>query len=99
MSIFKKSPPKNFPFSDSPDLGCLLCVHTSEKGILYVSHDSSDGMWQFTCGEGNHEYEDAKLVSLSEVFQQDNSIGALAKMPRGYHAERKDVNSPWKISE
>lgn len=85
-------------FYDSPDTVTIICCHILEKQtpILYVSHDEDDGMWQFLCGE-THEIDDAKLVSLKEVFDLDNSVSALKDMPHGYYAERKTQDDNWVI--
>ncbi len=87
-----------FPFEDAPNMATITCCHVidREKPILYVSHDADDGMWQFLCGEV-HEPEDAKIVSLYKIFDMDNTVGALYKMPCGYCAERAAVTEGWTI--
>lgn len=87
-----------FSFYDSPNTVTIICCHILEKQvpILYVSHDEDDGMWQFLCGE-THEIDDARLVSLKEVFDLDNSVSVLKDMPRGYYAERKTQDDVWVI--
>lgn len=87
-----------FPFNDDPDTAAIICCHIMENmaPILYVSHDEDDGMWQFLCGK-EHEIDEARVVSLKEVFDLDNSIGVLKDMPCGYYAERKMQNDDWII--
>lgn len=90
----------NFPFDDAPDTAVITCCHilNREKPILYVSHDADDGMWQFLCGEV-HETEDGRIVSLHKIFDMDNTVGMLHKMPCGYYAERNTVTDEWIIQK
>ena len=85
-----------FPFEDAPNMATITCCHVidSEKPIFKESHDADDGMWQFLCGEV-HELEDGKIVSLYKIFDMDNTVGALYKMPCGYCAERAAVTEGW----
>ena len=89
-----------FPFREPENTAVITCCHIIENGadILYVSHDAEDGMWQFLCG-GTHTQEQARVVSLNEIFTLDNTISELASMPCGYIAERKNKNSKWKIKK
>ena len=89
-----------FPFDDAPNTMAIICSHILEQGdnILYVSHDEDDRMWQFLCGK-SHEINDAKLVSIEEVFALDNSISNIADMPCGYVATRKNATSKWIIQK
>ena len=89
-----------FPFDDVPNTMAIICNHILEQGdnILYVSHDEDDGMWQFLCGK-SHDINDARLVSLEEVFALDNSISNIADIPCGYVATRKNATAKWKIQK
>ena len=89
-----------FPFSESENTAVITCCHIIENGadILYVSHDAEDGMWQFLCG-GTHTQEQARVVSLNEIFALDNTVSELADMPCGYIAQRKSKHSKWKIKK
>ena len=89
-----------FPFNEPENTATITCCHIVEKtaDILFVSHDEDDGMWQFLCG-GSHMQEDAKIVSLSEIFMLDNSVSELSNMPCGYIAQRKSKDSKWVIKE
>ena len=40
---------------------------------------------------------EARIVSLYSIYLKDKSIEALADMPCGYCAERKDKNAEWII--
>ena len=89
-----------FPFLEPENTAVITCCHIIENGadILYVSHDAEDGMWQFLCG-GAHMQEQARVVSLREIFTLDNTVSELANMPCGYIAERTNKNSKWKIKK
>lgn len=89
-----------FPFYDAPDTVTIICCHIidDDEPILYVSHDEDDGMWQFLCGS-RHDTDEARVVSLKEVFDLDNSVGVLKDMPCGYYAERKTQNDTWLVKK
>ena len=63
-----------FPFDDDPRTACIVCSHVlnKEESITYISHDE-DGMWQFLCDK-EHSMDDARIVSLEEVYALDPSI-------------------------
>lgn len=63
--------------------------------VLYVTHDSDDGTWQFLCGAEHHAPEDAKMVSLGQVVVLDPTLNALHDMPLGYGATRSATNADW----
>ena len=90
----------DFPFYDAPNTASIICCHIIDdrKPILYVSHDIDDGMWLFLCGS-THETHEARVVSLKECFDLDNSIGMLIDMPCGYYAERKTQDDKWIIKK
>ena len=77
----------DFPFYDAPNTATIICCHIIDDGkpILYVSHDEDDG--------------EARLVSLKEAFDLDNSVGVLKDMPCGYYAERKTQNDNWLVKK
>lgn len=89
-----------FPFDELPNTAAITCCHILNEGlpILYVSHDEDDGMWQFLCGK-SHDVSEARIVSLYSIFALDNSIEPLAKMPCGYVAERRSMESEWIIKK
>jgi len=100
MMNSKESMHVKFPFDEPKNTAVITCSHIIENGfdILYVSHDEKDGMWQFLCG-GTHVQEDARIVSLNEIFMIDNTISRLANMPCGYIAERESKNASWIIKK
>lgn len=93
MGLFNK-----FPFKDKPNTAVFTCVHilNKEKSILYVIHDE-EGSWQFLCGD-NHAENDAKIVSLEEIYKLDKTIGKLSNLECGTSAIRSDKSSNWIIS-
>lgn len=88
-----------FPFADSPNTACITCCHVlnEKRQILYVSHDK-DGFWQFLCG-GQHEKEDARIVSLANILEIDKTIGDLAQLDYGEYAETEDGMSDWIVKK
>ena len=89
-----------FTFKDAKNTATLTCCHVLEgsRDILYASHDEDDGMWQFLCG-GLHQEDDARIISLREAFELDNSISELSNIPYGSYAERKSRQDKWSINK
>ena len=87
----------DFPFYDKPNTATIICCHIIDDGkpILYVSHDEDDGMWQFLC-EDAHSEEDARIISLYEVYLIDKTVGQVADMPCGCCISRKNGSENWK---
>lgn len=85
----------DFPFTDNPNTACFTCCHVlnENKPILYVSHDE-DGYWQFLCG-GKHTKKDARIVSLADILEIDETISDLAQLDYGEYAESEDETSNW----
>ncbi|WP_282124785.1 hypothetical protein [Algibacter mikhailovii] len=101
MSIFKlfgqgKKDKTEFKFSDAEDKAVFTCNHvTDEKSpILYATHDI-DGDWQFLCGQNNHAEEKAKIISLKNAVELDNTLNELFEMPIGVGAERNGIGEKW----
>ena len=86
-----------FAFKDAPNTVCIVCHHVlaGKNPITFISHDEGDGMWQFLCSE-DHTGEDARLISLAEAFQIDESINQVADFPRGFVMERTEAKGRWK---
>ena len=78
-----------FPFDDDPHTACIVCNHVLKKegAITYITHDE-DGMWQFLCDK-EHSMDDARIVSLEEVYALDPSIGEVTDMPCGCFFNKK----------
>lgn len=97
MKLFSKLKKHSFPFSDKPNTATFVCTHVlnAERPILHVTHDE-DGYWQFLCGE-THTEKDAKVISLFEAYELDNTVGELSDMDYGHSADRKNSSSKWII--
>ena len=85
-----------FKFKDPENKACFTCDHvlSRERPILYVSHDS-EGDWQFLCGQDDHTDENAKIISLRQATEIDQTINDLYEMPVGVGADRKTVKDKW----
>jgi hypothetical protein len=85
-----------WPFSDPPNLATYTVerVLRGTHPVLYVSHDVSDGAWQFLTGD-DVALEDAKLVCLADVVNTDTSLRELSDLPLGWYAERATPAAPW----
>ncbi|WP_244847070.1 DUF2185 domain-containing protein [Cellulophaga lytica] len=85
-----------FKFSDPENKAVFTCNHvTDEKSpILYATHDS-DGDWQFLCGQNDHAEENAKIISLKNAVELDNTLNELFEMPIGVGAERNGIGQKW----
>lgn len=101
MFLFSCSGNKTkFKFSNDENQAVFTCKHIiDEKSpIFYVEHDN-EGDWQFLCGQNNHITEDAKIISLKQAVELDQTLSELYKMPNGYKAERKKIKQKWNISK
>jgi len=85
-----------FKFSEPENTAVFTCDHVldKERPVLFASHDN-DGDWQFMCGHDDHTEGNAKLISLKQAVDLDNSINDLYEMPLGYGAQRKSVGAKW----
>lgn len=69
-------------------------IVSGQGEILLVSHDEDDGMWEFLDGEDVCE-ENARVVSMSEMVQIDESINKLYDLPLGWVAYRENKTTEW----
>ncbi len=94
--LFGKKP--SYQFSEPKNQACMTCSHVldSKAPILFVSHDTDDGGWQFLCGAGTHEVDDGRTISMLEAATLDPTVNALYEMPMGVCAERKTVDGEWR---
>jgi len=75
-------------------------VVTDKKDITLVHHYKDDGTWQFDSSDPISNYEqDAKVVSLGQILQIDNTLSEIAHLPLGFKAYRKSKKDKWTISE
>ncbi len=97
FNLFKKKSNPSFKFTEPENTACFTCDHvlSGQKPILYASHDSEDGSWQFMCGQSDHAEANAKIISLKQVTEIDESVNDLFEMPPGVGAERETVTSEW----
>ncbi|CAZ98329.1 MULTISPECIES: hypothetical protein [Zobellia] len=85
-----------FKFNDPENKAVFTCNHVVDEKcpILYASHDT-DGDWQFLCGGNDHTEENAKLISLKNAVELDNTLNELFEMPIGVGAERNGIGGKW----
>jgi hypothetical protein len=94
VSKRKKS---DWPFDDPPDVAIISLrdIMERKRPILYVAHDSEDGMWQFTDGRDDPQASDAVFLLLEEVIEIDPTIAELADLPLGWSAWRDNARQKW----
>jgi len=85
-------------FDDHPNTAVIANrkIFSSGEWIAYVFHDNDDGCWQFHTDQSTPLIEeDAILVSLQSVVNQDHSIAVLADLPLGWCAWRNSIEAIW----
>lgn len=97
FNFFKKKANPRFQFNEAENTACIVCDHVvnKERPILYASHDADDGTWQFLCGQDDHNESNAKVISLKNVTEIDETINDLYEMPLGVGAEREKPGAKW----
>lgn len=87
-------------FKDSKNTAVITNndIISGNTTITYVFHDENDGIWQFL-DNGVCSEENARIVSLKEITELDNSILSLYDLPRGYMAYRKTRQDKWRIKK
>lgn len=90
----------NWTFLDPQNVAVITNKKIVQFGdwIAYVTHDESDGGWQFLNCEPLDEHT-AAMVSLRSIFDLDPTIGELSDLPVGWQAWRETKNSPWHRSQ
>jgi hypothetical protein len=85
----------DWPFQGPRNLAVFTIrqVIERERPILRVSHDV-DGDWQFLDWPTPLE-SDARLLSLAEIVELDDSILDVADLPLGWKAVRRGPDEPW----
>lgn len=83
-------------FGDPPNVAVFTHRKIVDRTspIAYVSHDQSDGAWQFLPTDAL-DASNAALVSLKSIVEIDESVVALADLPLGWHAWRDSNELPW----
>jgi Domain of unknown function (DUF4262) len=86
----------DWKFDDGPHTGVFTTksIDAGAEPIMYVSHDLSDGAWQFH-GAGESKVEDMVLICFHHIIDRDPSIKQLADLPKGWNAERKTSDGKW----
>jgi hypothetical protein len=89
-------PPKTWPFDDPKNLGTITVaeVLSRAKPVLQVSHDVSDGGWQFLTGRPV-DLDQAKVVCLADMVALDPTLLELAGLRLGWQAKRRAVGKSW----
>jgi hypothetical protein len=72
-------------------------VIAENSPILYVTCDS-DGDWHFM-GDDDVTEEDAKLVSIKNILDLDNTLKDLPPLEEGYRAIRESKDDEWELYE
>ncbi len=87
----------NWPFSDprSTVVFTTLDFVEKRKPILRVTHNETNGAWQFDTEE-TAAAVDARITALGEILFLDPSLVALADLPRGWIAVRASFTAQWK---
>ena len=85
-----------WPFDDPRDLATITTRQVLREGmpILLVTHDESDGGWQFLHG-GEMEAADGLVAGPGETIDRDPSLAELANLPLGWRAWREARGAPW----
>ncbi|MBZ9966142.1 hypothetical protein [Mesorhizobium sp. BR1-1-2] len=99
---------KEWKFADPPNVAVLSdkSIFKRDDWIAYVVHEADDddidndndegGSWRFHSSDTrNWDEREIMLVGLQEVVRLDQSILALADLPKGWHAWRSSKSSPW----
>ena len=73
-------------------------ILSGESNVLFVSHDSDDGIWQCLDGELVRE-EDACIISFEEMVDIDKTIHQIRDLPLGFCAYRTDIAREWTIKK
>lgn len=84
-------------FEDHTKTMAIILKETLDgsKTVLYVSHDEKDGMWQFLDGSDELDVNNARIVTLEEMLEIDESCSLLWNLPPGWVAERDKNEGLW----
>jgi hypothetical protein len=92
----------SWPFPEPPDTAAFTSANVLEKHapVVFVSHASDDGSWQFHSAEGaSADLSLARVVALRTILARDRTLATIADLPRGWWARRARVNAPWERFE
>ena len=87
----------DWPFDQGPNVGAFTTrqVFDLRLPIVHVSHHSDDHSWSFLCGTTQDYKVDAKIVCMAHLLDMDDTLRAIADLPPGRSAVRKDRFSEW----
>ncbi|MGX8010320.1 hypothetical protein ACVDG8_015830 [Mesorhizobium sp. ORM8.1] len=95
----------DWKFEDPRNVAVLSDRSIFKRGdwIAYVVHEADDddnyndegGSWQFHSSDKQNRECEVMLVGLEQVVRLDESLLALADLPKGWHAWRTSKLSPW----
>jgi hypothetical protein len=86
----------DWKFKDDPHTRVFLSetVHKGAEPVTYVSHDASDGVWQFL-GDSMSDGGGPVISCFHHPVDRDPSLAELADLPLGWYAERGKAGEPW----
>lgn len=84
----------NLPLSPHTGVFATRHVANGEEAILLVSHDRSDGAWQFI-GTSDGNSGNIAHLCLHHILDLDPTLAELCDLPLGWMARRKNVSAPW----
>jgi Domain of unknown function (DUF4262) len=86
----------DWKFADPPHTRVFLSqsVHEGREAVTYVSHDESDGAWQFL-GDSMSNGGGPVISCFHHPIDNDPSLSELADLPSGWWAERAEPGEPW----
>lgn len=88
----------SWPFTDPPNRAAITTkrIVDGSAWIAHVSHDEDDGSWQFhTSSDDDLNENDARLLTLHELYQIDPTISGIADLRPGWRAWRESRDGPW----
>ena len=86
----------NWKFDDPPHTRVYLSetVQKKEEAVTYVSHDTSDGAWQFL-GDKMADGGGPVISCFHHPIDDDRSLEQLHDLPIGWYAVRDKAGKPW----
>jgi hypothetical protein len=90
----------DWKFPDSPHTRVFLSktVEKGDEAVTYVSHDLSDGAWQFL-GDSMADGGGPVISCFHHPIDRDPSLKELADLPLGWYAVRDTPTAPWQRFE
>ena len=97
MSEAEPNSNPEWPFDQGPNVSAFTTRQVVELKlpVLHVTHHSDDDSWSFLCGTTEDYKADAKIVCMAHLLQMDDTLRAIADLPPGWSAVRKNIHSDW----